>query len=364
LGTFISGAYIEFQPGQGKTQREFIGEQSPVFIPEEKPGQIYTLHAAQLGSIDQGAAVYFHGVKVGRVLGYTISDTDGSVSIRLIVYAPHNALVHVGTRFWNTSGIAVALGENGLKIQLESIESLFTGGIAFDVPSHAEPGPVADAAASFTLYPDETSVQDSVYTQRIHFLLRFTQNVPGLSIGSAVRLQGMTVGKVSDMRIDYDSATNRLVIPVTIEVEAERLKPGPGSGNDSDYYKVFRKLVTSGLRARLSSGNLLTGQKVIDLDVISKASPAKMIEGGIYPEIPVTDADDIDSIMQSAKESLGDLNKTLKQADSAISSDGGGDLAGTLSEVKNAARSVRALSDYLETHPEAVLRGKPEDKTP
>ncbi len=38
----------------------------------------------------------------------------------------------------------------------------------------------------------------------------------------------------------------------------------------------------------------------------------------------------------------------------------GNDLARTLVELKDAARSIRVLADTLERHPEALLRGKQE----
>ena len=37
------------------------------------------------------------------------------------------------------------------------------------------------------------------------------------------------------------------------------------------------------------------------------------------------------------------------------------DLMRTLTELKDAARSIRVLADYLERHPEALLRGKPQE---
>jgi len=37
------------------------------------------------------------------------------------------------------------------------------------------------------------------------------------------------------------------------------------------------------------------------------------------------------------------------------------DLLRTLTELKDAARSIRVLADYLERHPEALLRGKPQE---
>jgi paraquat-inducible protein B len=39
----------------------------------------------------------------------------------------------------------------------------------------------------------------------------------------------------------------------------------------------------------------------------------------------------------------------------------GNDLARTLGELKDAARSIRVLADYLERHPESLIRGKPQE---
>jgi paraquat-inducible protein B len=37
------------------------------------------------------------------------------------------------------------------------------------------------------------------------------------------------------------------------------------------------------------------------------------------------------------------------------------DMLRTLTELKDAARSIRVLADYLERHPESLLRGKPQE---
>jgi paraquat-inducible protein B len=68
------------------------------------------------------------------------------------------------------------------------------------------------------------------------------------------------------------------------------------------------------------------------------------------------------------KNALGQLNLTLASArgtlntaDTMISPDSpqGQELNTTLMEVSRAARSLRVLADYLEQHPEALIRGKP-----
>jgi paraquat-inducible protein B len=55
----------------------------------------------------------------------------------------------------------------------------------------------------------------------------------------------------------------------------------------------------------------------------------------------------------------GTLNNTTKMTEpnSAFNSN----LADTLSEVSQAARSLRVLTDYLERHPESLIRGKTGD---
>jgi paraquat-inducible protein B len=57
---------------------------------------------------------------------------------------------------------------------------------------------------------------------------------------------------------------------------------------------------------------------------------------------------------------LEQARKTLRSAEGALAGDSPlqGDLRGTLIEVTKAAESVRALTDYLERHPESLIRGR------
>jgi len=65
---------------------------------------------------------------------------------------------------------------------------------------------------------------------------------------------------------------------------------------------------------------------------------------------------------------LKQATTTLAVTGDAFASDGdaGGDLAGTLIELKQAARSLHLLTDYLDGHPESLILGKspgPSDET-
>src|SRR5690606_3758730 len=61
---------------------------------------------------------------------------------------------------------------------------------------------------------------------------------------------------------------------------------------------------------------------------------------------------------------LKDVRQTVNSASQALAQDAPlqQDLRQTLQELTRAAGSVRVLTDYLERHPESLLRGKPDDK--
>jgi len=425
LNTLITGSYVEMDPGAGRPARHFVGLEDPPVVSADVPGTSFVLHTQRLDSISAGASVSYHGIRVGEILGHQLSDSDGRATVRVFVRAPHDKLVRDGTRFWNSSGISVAVGSEGVKIKTESIEAILAGGISFDVPQGGDAGPIAKPLSDFTLYDDENEARNAVFTRKVPFLLHLKESAKGLSPGATVRMQGIYVGEVMDVHMEYDAATKHMSVPVTFEVEPQRvtiLHSDPSqTGFQERAYAAFKEFVARGLRARLTTGNILTGQKIISLDFVPNAPQARMVEGGAFPEIPVVDSADFDSIMESAQDLLsslrdtsGSLNKivrspdvrrslasldrslanidkltheasiqagplltnlrvasksadeTFRQATTTlgVTADAfgddpkGGDLAGTLNELKRAARSLRVLTDYLESHPESLIQGK------
>jgi paraquat-inducible protein B len=73
---------------------------------------------------------------------------------------------------------------------------------------------------------------------------------------------------------------------------------------------------------------------------------------------------DIGPILTEIRRAARDAQQTLASAQNvmggaqAIEAPGSAGLPSTLYELKRAARSLRELSDYLDRHPEALLRGK------
>ena len=70
-----------------------------------------------------------------------------------------------------------------------------------------------------------------------------------------------------------------------------------------------------------------------------------------------------DSVAPQVNATLKEAQEAMKNAKEALSQGAPlqSDLGTTLLELSRAAKSVSALADYLERHPESLLRGKPAD---
>jgi paraquat-inducible protein B len=155
LGTLVSGAYIEVDPGPGDYARDFTGLEDPPEIRSSQPGRTFVLRANSLGSLGRGAPIYYRGVEAGQVLGYELApDQREALKINVFVQAPYDQLVHEQTRFWNASGLNVATDGGGLKVHMASVQALLVGGVEFETPTTANDAAPAPADTEFTLYSD------------------------------------------------------------------------------------------------------------------------------------------------------------------------------------------------------------------
>jgi paraquat-inducible protein B len=138
----VLGSYLDITPGEGEPQLAFVVvDQEPVQTSRET-GLNLQLEATQLGSIKSGDPVLFRQVKVGEVLGSDLTEDGKHVKVYINVWPQYSKHVHVGSRFWNASGVRVKAGLfSGVNVDTESLESILSGGIAFtaDPSSGAAP---------------------------------------------------------------------------------------------------------------------------------------------------------------------------------------------------------------------------------
>lgn len=152
LETLVTGRYIAVFPGKGKTANEFTGLEKPPIISTHADGLDLVLTASALGSLKEGAYVYYREVPVGRVSGYRLSTSSDNVLIYIHIDKAYSSLIYENTRFWNVSGVGIDFSFfKGAKIRMESVEALLAGGVAFATPEDRK-GAFAKPHTRFQLY--------------------------------------------------------------------------------------------------------------------------------------------------------------------------------------------------------------------
>ena len=287
LGTLLSGAYIDLDPGKpGKPELKFNGLEEPPIFTAVDPGRIFKLKADRKGSIEVGAPVYYRQITVGKVIAYNLAPEGTSIFFQIFVNAPFHQYVHENTRFWNASGFDMKLDTQGIRIQTESFVSLMVGGIAFDIPnSYESPGESAQEETVFTLYSSRDGAEKKDYAEKKLFLLNFDTSVRGLSPGAPVEFRGIPIGEVIDLKLEFDANKKSFEIPVLIVIEPGRLNLKKNT-IPKDHEKVIDFLIAKGLHAQLKTGNLVTGQQYVALDFFPNAEPRRITYQGDYPVIP------------------------------------------------------------------------------
>ncbi|WNY87890.1 intermembrane transport protein PqiB [Leclercia adecarboxylata] len=343
LGTLLSGAYIELQPGKkGVQPAEYQLLDSPPLAPPDAKGIRVILDSKKAGQLSPGDPVLFRGYRVGSVETSTFDTQKRTISYQLFINAPNDRLVTGNVRFWKDSGIAVDLTSAGMRVEMGSLSTLFGGGVSFDVPEGLDQGqPVAQHTA-FKLYDDQRSIQDSLYTDHIDYLMFFKDSVRGLQPGAPVEFRGIRLGTVG--KVPFFAPGMRQVldddyrIPVLIRIEPERLINQVG--DTPDIAEHIDGLMKRGLRGSLKTGNLVTGALYVDMDFFPKEPPLKEIrEFGGYKIIP-TVSGGLAQIQQRLMETLDKinnlpLNPMIQQA------------TNTLSESQATMRRLQATLDNL-----------------
>ncbi|MDV0511787.1 intermembrane transport protein PqiB [Citrobacter portucalensis] len=327
LGTLLSGAYIELQPGnKGSKLENYQLLDSPPLAPPDAKGIRVILDSKKAGQLSPGDPVLFRGYRVGSVETSTFDAQKRTISYQLFINAPNDRLVTSNVRFWKDSGIAVDLTSAGMRVEMGSLSTLFGGGVSFDVPEGLEQGePVAQQSA-FNLYDDQKSIQDSLYTDHIDYLMFFKDSIRGLQPGAPLEFRGIRLGTVS--KVPFFSPNMRQVfnndyrIPVLVRIEPERLKAQ--LGEDTDVGAHLEQLLKRGLRGSLKTGNLVTGALYVDLDFYPKEPPITGVrEFNGYQIIP-TVSGGLAQIQQRLMEALDKinnlpLNPMIEQATNTLS---------------------------------------------
>ena len=418
IETLVSGGYIEMDPGarEGPAKLQFTGLEQPPGVRFGEPGRTFVLKSDRVGSLTAGAPVFWRDITVGEVLGYDIGDGKGQVTLNIFVRAPYDGFVHTNSHFWNASGLSVQVGAAGFHVEIASLQALLSGGVAFDTPPQVGNTVQAAAETVFPLFHNYEEAQASGFTTTQAFVTYFQSSVRGLVKGASVEFYGIQVGTVTGVTLQPDTATEGIRVRVDLEIQPERVLGLNGVAAE-DPITITRRLVARGMKAQLQTASYITGQQVLSLNIPPGAAPGELVQDGKDMVIP-SQGGGLDNILAAVSDMAGkldrlpldqigqNLNGTLRSASGALasvqelarnanagltplfrrvpeitaalqdaaakasrtfgsldSSYGSNsqfqrELERAMTQVGDTARSIRILADFLDRHPEALVRGR------
>lgn len=364
LQTILSGSFIEIDPGEGGgSKKEFTGLETPPVVTSNDKGTEFVLSTEKLSNINRGTPVIYKGLEVGSILGYRLAEDSSAVNVYAFVKAPYDKLVLEGTKFWNAGGINLSVSTSGVEVGAHSLQALIAGAVEFDTDDIYQSTPPAEKSHRFKLYDNLKAKNDAKYTEKVVYALYFDGSVNGLAVGAPVQFKGIKIGSVRDISLEIDEEQKKYYIPVLIEIEPQRIKISEDGDEIRSIVetrelrqKIIKNLIKRGLKAKLKASNFLTGQLIVDLDLMPDKQAVYVKKSGGYPEIPTVSADLeeitstlaqlVEKIDKLPIEKLGNsLANTVDGFDKFINS---GELQATIKEYRELAVSIRVVAENID----------------
>ena len=312
LGTILSGIYIELAPGDSEAASyNFTALTGPPITPAGTPGLHITLSSRDQTAYSIGDTVRYKGLSVGQFEDVYFNIYEKKVYYNVFIKAPYHRLITQNTRFWNISGLNVNLSAKGIDVQTSSLQSLLSNSITFDELEGLAASPI-DSRAYFEIFPDHDSAIAPIYDHSIKYVILVSDTVRGLNIGAPVEYRGINIGEV--LAIDYQPDGKRTLfdqeykIPVLISIKAGKLGLEDTQEAVNEIVSKQNTWIKQGLRAKLQSSNLLTGQLFVNLQYYPDEPAVETHYFDSYLVIPSV-LDDFSLLTQSTSQLLDKLNK-------------------------------------------------------
>ncbi len=195
-------------------------------------------------------------------------------------------------------------------------------------------GAVALAVASVLIFGS-----GQLFKHTSEYVCFFRGTVDGLNVGAPVRIKGVEVGSVVDIRLRLPEQEMPMVtaqgiqIPVTIEIDDDKV-----AALGARQQRNLKELIAYGLRAQLNAQSLVTGLLFVQLD-FRPENPAEFVlpPDSKTPEIPT-----MPTTMEQVRSAAENLFRKLQ----AVHVE---DLVKSLTETVDAIKNVVATPELKET---------------
>jgi paraquat-inducible protein B len=422
FGTLLSGAYIGVDRGTSNDKADrFTGLEKPPGVTLDQVGRRFRITANDAGSLGVQSPVYLRRQQVGSISTLALSPDGKRIDIEVFINSPYDRVVTDTAVFWNTSGLDVSIDATGLHVDTQSLATVVAGGIAFGFRDGGLPGHPAAEGTQFTLFDDRERAMTRPDPARLPLAMRFHQPLRGVGPGTQIDFEGVRIGQIDAMNLGYDATSHEFFSDVDATVYPERLGAAYAALVDEGLHRgktgpqMLQVLVGRGLRAQVRSASLITGQlfvalrwfpggrgtaPVVERDgvwvVPTERGGTDQIQDQIESIVAKIDKIPFDAIggdtrdaMHAATALLGRIDREVVPTAQQLVGQAGAAMAAlhdslsalrdnvaapdsaiqqttrsTLEQLENAARSLRGLTDYLQHHPESLLRGRASGSEP
>jgi paraquat-inducible protein B len=307
LGGLLSGTYVGIAPGgspEGEEVREFAGQEYAPVLSAPEAGKTIILEDRELGSVAVGSPVLYQGMRVGRVLGTEYDERRGITAVHVFVVQRFANYVRQSTRFYRGGGLNIALGGGGLTMGDASLSSLLSAPLGFYTPEVMAGAPVAEGTR-FELHDSRAAAIAAADGPHLTYLVYFPGPIGGLTPGTPVRMKGVQVGRVREVRLRYVAQTASLETPVTLEIDPRLLEFNVTDATTRPDLRTamnnaLQRLINKGMRATLATSLVLPGASAVSLETVAAPGTGRLVVTSDPPIIPAAqDADGLAGAMAS-----------------------------------------------------------------
>jgi paraquat-inducible protein B len=226
-------------------------DEAPAAVAIEPPGLKLVLTASRAG-LAADAPVYYRDVQVGQVQRTRLNADGSSVDVEVVIEPAHASLVNTNSVFWDVSGLHAGLGLSGLRVDVESLDALLAGGIAF--ATQGAPGDPVKPGAVFPLLAQPPAPPGAADGRE--FVL-IADRLGSIGTNDPVYYRDTQVGAVSRTELLPDGTA----VAITIAIEEEhaalvraRSVFWNASGIHADLSLLHPELDVESLQALLAGG--------------------------------------------------------------------------------------------------------------
>ena len=320
------------------------------FFQETKTYVLY--FQGDVANLKPGAPVTFRGVKIGSVTGVVLNFDARDMAVRIPVLIEIDLkqirMVNGNLSDEERENIMTELVNRGLRAQLK-MQSLLTGLLSVELDFHPDTHP--------RLIGQTAAVDGKEYTElptipsEIERLQKTLKQVPfDMMIAKAIAsLEAIEeILKSEDLKAALGSFTKTMKNIEDLVVGLKRQLPEITASAGETMTEIQRTVKNADQKISAVSTRLETALKSTD-----------KLMGSVTTEVRPL-AENIRQTLASARTTLKHMDETLSAFKGIGSKDAvmGYKLYSTLDELSDAARSIRIFAEYLERHPEALIRGK------